>query len=161
MKKYLFWDVYINPSEAKSTCAKSTWITRAKCDPDSGNPSVAQLYYCKQCVWSPRGSCYYWGKHKYKNSGTIQSCKWNTFIKKPRLQEGRERENLTHSALLTGLFREERIKQNPIYHEAKRLLVHHLEKCTNPTISLLYDCDFFLSTTLETFITYIHSKFWS
>lgn len=72
-------------------------------------------------------------------SGTWESCKWNTFIRKPRLQEGRERGNLADSGLLTGLFREERIKQNEIYCEAKRLLVHHLEKCTNPPITLLYD----------------------
>lgn len=61
------------------------------------------------------------------------------FIRKPRLQEGRERENLADSGLLTGLFREERVKQNEIYCEAKRLLVYHLEKCTNPPITLLYD----------------------
>jgi len=48
-------------------------------------------------------------------SGTQDSCKWNTFIRTPRLQEGRERENLADSGLLTGLFREERIKQNQIH----------------------------------------------
>lgn len=87
--------------------------------PDSGNSSVAQLHYHEQRSWSQRSSCGLWKKHEHE-SLQWQPWKWNTFIRKPRLQEGKQRGNLIDSGFMTGFFREQRIKWNRFYCESKQ-----------------------------------------
>lgn len=144
MKKYLFWEVYINHSQTKST---------ANCDPDSGNSSVAQLYYCKQHFWSPYGSCGLQGKHK--------GLWWNVRVLKAEQvhQEngapGGQREGISlWFWFIDRTFLRGKNQTEPNWLWSEETLGPPLGKCANATISLYYD---FFSVYSFTNLHHLHS----